>query len=241
MVGRVRRHLRQHSIAYLALFVALGGTSVAATNALVPKNSVGSPQIINGSLQKADLSSRAVAALRGARGPQGAPGPQGPQGVQGVQGQQGTQGQKGDPGVQGPEGDPGLEGPRGPSDAFVMFGGAGSFPIGGGFIGNPETAMALPPGGYVVGANAIFENTDISAFTASCDLVLDGQALTLVDAVDVTLDPGERQAVSFMGVAELPVEQTPHVRIVCPNGGPVDYEDLDFYAIQVESLTDVGS
>ena len=35
------RHLRQHFVAYLALFVALGGTSFAAANALVPSNSVG--------------------------------------------------------------------------------------------------------------------------------------------------------------------------------------------------------
>jgi hypothetical protein len=242
MLLQIGRHMRRNLVAYVALFLALGGTSVAATNALVPKNSVGSAQVVNGSLQKADLSTRAVAALRGARGPQGARGLQGPQGVQGPagpQGSPGSQGQKGDPGVQGSKGDPGVEGPRGPSDAFVMFGGAGTFPIGGGFIGNPETAMSLPPGSYVIGANAIFENTDASAFTASCDLVLDGQSVTLVDALDVTLAGGARQAVSWAGVAELPAEQTPKLRIVCPNGGPVDYEDLDLFAIQVETLTEV--
>jgi hypothetical protein len=42
-------------LAAAALFVALGGTSVAAVSALAPKNSVGSAQVVNGSLQKKDL------------------------------------------------------------------------------------------------------------------------------------------------------------------------------------------
>jgi hypothetical protein len=50
--------MRRHHLALLALFVALGGTSVAASNALAPRNSVGSAQVINGSLAKADLATR---------------------------------------------------------------------------------------------------------------------------------------------------------------------------------------
>ena len=80
MLIKTSRHLRTHLVAYVALFIALGGTSVAATNALVPRNSVSSAQVINRSLQKVDLSTKAVAALRGARGPRG---PQGPQGFDG--------------------------------------------------------------------------------------------------------------------------------------------------------------
>ena len=60
-------------ISLVALFIALGGTSYAAIS-LVPNNSVGSPQVINGSLQKVDLSSAAVRALRGRRGLRGAAG-----------------------------------------------------------------------------------------------------------------------------------------------------------------------
>ena len=75
MLVRIGRQLRQNLVAYLALFVALGGTSLAAVNALVPKNSVGSAQVINGSLQKGDLSKKAAAALKGSRGPGGLAGP----------------------------------------------------------------------------------------------------------------------------------------------------------------------
>ena len=51
-------------VASLALLVALGGTSLAAV-ALVPRNSVGSAQVIDGSLQSNDLAGGQVLAGRG--------------------------------------------------------------------------------------------------------------------------------------------------------------------------------
>jgi hypothetical protein len=95
MLRGIAAYVRRHHIALLALFFALGGTAVAASNSLLPKNSVGTKQVINGSLAKADLSGKAVKALKGnkgARGIPGAGGPQGPAGPQGVQGVQGVQG-----------------------------------------------------------------------------------------------------------------------------------------------------
>jgi hypothetical protein len=84
-------------VALLALLIALSGTAFAAST-LVPRNSVGTRQVINGSLQRGDLSRRAIAALHGARGPRGL------RGIQGIQGVQGTQGAQGGQGVQGPPG-----------------------------------------------------------------------------------------------------------------------------------------
>jgi hypothetical protein len=84
--------LLRHHLAVLALFVALGGTSYAAGSALLPRNSVASPQVVNGSLQKIDLSKRAVRALKGNQGPQGTQGPPGPQGIQGDKGGTGPPG-----------------------------------------------------------------------------------------------------------------------------------------------------
>jgi hypothetical protein len=85
-------------IACLALAVALGETSYAAAGKLLPRNSVGTRQVVNGSLQTIDLSRKAKRALKGARGPQGLQGPQGVQGPPGVNGAQGA------PGIQGPSG-----------------------------------------------------------------------------------------------------------------------------------------
>jgi len=97
-------HLRRHLVAYLALFVALSGTGYAASEKLLPRNSVGSAQVINGSLQKVDLSRRAVAALHGARGARGPQGPTGPAGSQGIQGPKGDTGAAGAAGAAGPAG-----------------------------------------------------------------------------------------------------------------------------------------
>lgn len=87
MGHRVASHLRANVVAYLALFFALGGTSFAAAERLVPRNSVGSPQVIDNSLRVRDFNRSQRARLRG------------PRGLQGSQGIQGAQGPKGDPGA----------------------------------------------------------------------------------------------------------------------------------------------
>ena len=86
MVSAALRHLRGNLVAYLALLVALSSTSYAAASKLGPRNSVGTAQVVNGSLQKVDLSKKAVAALRGARGARGLRGITGSPGLAGAPG-----------------------------------------------------------------------------------------------------------------------------------------------------------
>lgn len=107
----LRSYIRQHHLALVALFIALGGTSYAAV--VLPKNSVGTKQIKpkgvkgsdiaasaitsakvkNGSLLSADFKPGQLAAgAPGAQGPIGAPGPQGSQGLKGGPGAPGTNG-----------------------------------------------------------------------------------------------------------------------------------------------------
>ena len=95
MLRRTASYMTRHHLALFALFVALGGTSFAAGNALLPRNSVGTNQVINGSLQTNDLSKTARNALKGNTGPRGPAGPQGVQGAVGVTGAQGVQGAPG--------------------------------------------------------------------------------------------------------------------------------------------------
>jgi hypothetical protein len=83
-------------ISIVALFVALGGTAMAARNALI-----GSKQIADHSIRLVDLNGSAVKALRGQRGPAGA---------DGAPGQNGAPGPPGPPGPAGPAGAPGLSG-----------------------------------------------------------------------------------------------------------------------------------
>jgi hypothetical protein len=75
MLRRVLNHVQRNLVAYLALFIALSGTSFAAASLVIPANSVGSKQIRNGSIQRIDVSRKAVASLRGQRGPRGPEGP----------------------------------------------------------------------------------------------------------------------------------------------------------------------
>jgi hypothetical protein len=93
VILRAGAYLRRNHLALLALFFALGGSAYAAGTALLPKNSIGSRQVINGSLQTADLSKRAQRALKGRRGLRGA---------QGAPGVPGAKGDKGDAGPPGP-------------------------------------------------------------------------------------------------------------------------------------------
>jgi hypothetical protein len=89
------RFLRRNTIALLALFIALSGTTYAASTALIGANTVASPQVVNGSLQTKDLSSKARKALRGNRGLRGLAGAAGAKGATGAQGIQGVQGTPG--------------------------------------------------------------------------------------------------------------------------------------------------
>ena len=101
MLGKTASYINRHHLALLALFFALGGTSFAAGNALLPTNSVGTKQVINGSLQTNDLSKTARTALKGnsgLRGPTGAQGARGAQGATGATGATGAQGVQGAPG-----------------------------------------------------------------------------------------------------------------------------------------------
>jgi hypothetical protein len=83
-------------VASVALLVALGGTSIAAVNAL-PRNSVGAPQLKKNSVNSSKVLNRSLLAADFApgqvpRGPQGPEGPQGPQGPQGPAGPAGPAG-----------------------------------------------------------------------------------------------------------------------------------------------------
>src|SRR5205085_12692821 len=92
MLRGIRAYVRQHHLALFALFVALGGTSVAATNALLPRNSVGTAQLRTGAVTKQKIAKKTLAALKGNRGATGATGPSGPAGPTGPAGPQGLQG-----------------------------------------------------------------------------------------------------------------------------------------------------
>lgn len=94
-------------VACLALLVALGGTSIAAVNQLVPRNSVGpaqlqfaavtNPKIRNNAINSAKVANKSLLRSDFAPGqlPAGPTGPQGPAGPAGVAGPAGAAGKAG--------------------------------------------------------------------------------------------------------------------------------------------------
>jgi hypothetical protein len=106
------RFVRGNTIALLALFIALGGTTYAASTALIGKNTVASPQVVNGSLQTKDLSGKARKALKGNRG------------LRGLAGAQGTPGAAGAPGARGATGPAGVS----PAKYFAHISYSGATP-----------------------------------------------------------------------------------------------------------------
>lgn len=99
MLRRFTSHARRNAIAYLALFVALGGTSYAALR--LPPNSVGERQLKRGAVTSSKIAARAVTSstirdgallARDFRAGQLQRGERGLQGLQGIQGPPGAPG-----------------------------------------------------------------------------------------------------------------------------------------------------
>lgn len=90
MTHRLRAPSPALVVSLIALFVALGGTTYAATT--LPANSVGTRQLRDGAVTKKKIGKKTLQALRGNRGPQG---PTGTAGAQGVKGDTGAPGRDG--------------------------------------------------------------------------------------------------------------------------------------------------
>ena len=132
-------------VACLALALSLGGVSYAALR--LPANSVGSRQVINGSLLKADFKSGQLArGARGLRGLAGAAGPAGPAGPAGAAGAQGVQG------VQG------VQGPAGPVSLTYVASAITALPN-----GTQQDAFADCPAGMVVTGGGGFSSSTSTA------------------------------------------------------------------------------
>lgn len=115
MLRRIRSWRPSHTTvaAYMALFVALGGTSYAAVK--LPRNSVGGKQIKRNAVSSSKVKDRSLrladfGADQVPAGPQGAQGLQGPAGARGLDG------------LDGPDG---LDGADGTAAAFARVGSGG--------------------------------------------------------------------------------------------------------------------
>jgi hypothetical protein len=139
-------------MATVAVFIALGGASYAATQ--LPKNSVGSAQLKSGAVTPPKLSAAAKQALRGETGPQGA------------QGDPGLRGETGLPGM------PGQPGARGPSNAYVAATTEATT-----VTPTAVSSVELPEGHYLVAFTAPMQALASTAW-GECWLQLNGSGST---------------------------------------------------------------
>jgi len=154
-------------IAMIALVVAAAGGGYAA--AKLPKNSVGTAQLRNGSVTSAKVKNHSLLAvdfkpgqlervLPTAIGPTG---PTGPSGADGATGAVGATGDQGDSGPTGPVGDSGAQGPIGTQ-------GAAGLSYGNSIVGAPTTSVSLCGSIDVIGS--------VVSPTSTSRLLLLGQA-----------------------------------------------------------------
>ena len=122
MTSRMLKAVRQNIVAWLALFVAMGGTSLAASHYIITSTKQLKPSV----LRKLH-GARGTTGAPGAAGKEGTAGPQGPAGrgevgPRGPEGKEGREGKgEGTPGKEGKEGPAGKEGKEGPQGSARAY------------------------------------------------------------------------------------------------------------------------
>lgn len=197
----IRQHLTYANvIASVALFLALGGAAVAATQ--LPRNSVGTQQLKSGAVTIGKIARKARKQLHGRRGLQGLQGKTGKTGKTGARGPRGATGAKGSTGARGPRGQDGT----GP--AFEVFGENKALP-------GQVVAQTLAPGAYVLSADVSLTNSSGGDAEVSCSLsaggamkttVLEGGSATL--SLSLTRSFGTATAVALSCTAPAGVSAT---------------------------------
>jgi hypothetical protein len=127
MISHIMKAARQNAVAWLALFVALSGTSIAASHYIITSTRQIKPSVLRQLRGKSGSGGgKGEGGSNGSQGPQGTPGAAGPNGKQGEPGPAGKQGEAGPAGPPGLRGETGPKGEAGASGAPGATGAAGA-------------------------------------------------------------------------------------------------------------------
>lgn len=239
-MNRATRGLRNHErrrwsppsifLAGAALFVALGGSAVAATGLIhagdIAPGAVTSRAIRNGAVEPKDLSTTTRALLRvgasgaagtaGSNGANGANGPNGANGSNGLDGTNGTDGLDGTNGVDGANGTNGTIAPLSARAGLVEL--PTSAPL------TPVVSLAVPAGNYVVLAKTELSHTG-AGDTVEC--VLKAGATTIDQVAMKTLPALAAIPASLQAVTEVtsPSQLNVECKVKVANGS-ADFNSL---------------
>jgi hypothetical protein len=157
MGARVAQHVKSNAVAWLALFLAVGGASYAAVR--LPANSVGSRQLRRNAVTSSKVKNHSLLKVdfRPGQLPRGATGPAGPKGAA------------------GPTGPTGPSGPVGPSNASEVEV-AGPVAVAAGATATVATLSGLAPGAYAISAKAEVENPGAGDGESRCTLAAGDQS-----------------------------------------------------------------
>jgi len=147
-------HLRSNAVGYLALFVALSGSSYAAV--ALPRNSVGPVQLKSNAVTSAKVKDRSLLSkdFKAGQLPAGPKGDSGATGSTGAMGAAGTAGPAGSNGAPGADGATGSQGPPGPQGLQGPAGSGGAVFLGQDLQGL-ATVPAMPDGQQVASATVM--------------------------------------------------------------------------------------
>jgi hypothetical protein len=222
------RRLRQgltyaNVMATIAVFVALGGTGVAAVK--LSKNSVNSNAIKNGQVKNKDLASNAVTSSKVKNGSLL---------TRDFKSGQLPKGAKGDPGT------PGQPGAAGPSNGYFSTTSLVSADVPwvtSSGTGSVQRSLSLPAGNYILNASAQADNADAATQTAGCSITISSSSASVDDA-SMTVGPNngdDKAALALTGGATLASPDT--VKLDCSasstNGS---WQSSSLTAIKVASL-----
>jgi hypothetical protein len=156
------RHIRRNFVSYLALFVALGGTSYAAVK--LPRNSVGSRQLRNNVVTSRKVRDHSLLArdFKDHQLPAGRQGKAGPAGPQGAAGGPGPQGSRGATGLTGPKGATGATGSQGPAGPVNVLYKAQSSPVSTSGTATIAT-ISLPAGKWLLTGHVVADDSSSTA------------------------------------------------------------------------------